>query len=84
MIYDLGYCHRRSLSNASATVLDLPERTGKTVLDGPGPFAPASGRLIVPAGWHRHSKISFVATGVICGLGPYGYIAAMHAIARMK
>ena len=34
--------------------------------------------------YHRHSKISFVATGVICGLGRYGYIAAMHAIAQMK
>src|SRR3990172_3109000 len=26
---------------------------------------------------HRHSKLSTVARGVICGLGPYGYIAAM-------
>lgn len=34
--------------------------------------------------YHRHSKISFVATGVICGLGPFGYIAALHAIASMK
>lgn len=33
---------------------------------------------------HRHSKISCVATGVICGLGPFGYIAALHAIANMK
>src|SRR6185437_3404381 len=33
---------------------------------------------------HRHSKISSVATGVIAGLGPYGYIAAMHALAQMK
>ena len=33
--------------------------------------------------YHRHSKISSVATGVICGLGPYGYIAAMHALAQM-
>ena len=33
--------------------------------------------------YHRHSKISSVATGVICGLGPYGYIAAMQAIADM-
>ena len=32
---------------------------------------------------HRHSKISSVATGVICGLGPYGYIAAMQAVAEM-
>ena len=32
---------------------------------------------------HRHSKISSVATAVICGLGPYGYIAAMDAIAQM-
>src|SRR6202163_675629 len=32
---------------------------------------------------HRHSKISSVASGVICGLGPYGYIAAMHALAQM-
>ncbi len=28
---------------------------------------------------HRHSKISSVATAVICGLGPYGYIVAMQA-----
>ncbi|MDD1537062.1 MULTISPECIES: type II 3-dehydroquinate dehydratase [unclassified Bradyrhizobium] len=34
--------------------------------------------------YHRHSRISFVATGVICGLGPFGYIAALHAIASMK
>jgi len=34
--------------------------------------------------YHRYSKISSVATGVICGLGPYGYIAAMQAIAQMK
>ena len=34
--------------------------------------------------YHRHSKISSAATGVICGLGPYGYIAAMHAIAQMR
>ena len=33
--------------------------------------------------YHRHSKISSVATAVICGLGPYGYVAAMHAVARM-
>jgi 3-dehydroquinate dehydratase-2 len=33
---------------------------------------------------HRHSKISSAATGVICGLGPYGYIAAMDAVAQMK
>jgi len=32
---------------------------------------------------HRHSKISSAVTGVICGLGPYGYIAAMHAVAQM-
>ena len=32
---------------------------------------------------HRHSKISSTATAVICGLGPYGYIAAMHAVAEM-
>jgi len=33
--------------------------------------------------YHRHSKISHAATGVICGLGPYGYIAAMKALAEM-
>ncbi len=33
---------------------------------------------------HRHSKISTAATGVICGLGPYGYIAAIDAVAQMK
>ena len=32
---------------------------------------------------HRHSKISSVATGVICGLGPSGYVAAMHAVTQM-
>ena len=33
--------------------------------------------------YHRHSKIYHAATGVICGLGPYGYIAAMRALAEM-
>src|ERR1700737_2385758 len=33
---------------------------------------------------HRHSKISSAATAVIGGLGPYGYIASMDAIAQMK
>jgi 3-dehydroquinate dehydratase II len=33
--------------------------------------------------YHRHSKISHTATGVICGLGPHGYIAALRALAEM-
>ena len=32
---------------------------------------------------HRHSKISHAATGVICGLGPYGYVAALRALVAM-
>ena len=32
---------------------------------------------------HRHSKISHAATGVICGLGPYGYVAALRALSEM-
>ena len=32
---------------------------------------------------HRHSKLSSAVKGVICGLGPYGYIVAMQAAARM-
>jgi len=32
---------------------------------------------------HRHSKLSSVVKGVICGLGPYGYILAMQAAAQM-
>lgn len=28
---------------------------------------------------HRHSRLSAAATGVICGLGPYGYIVALQA-----
>jgi 3-dehydroquinate dehydratase II len=32
---------------------------------------------------HRHSITSSAATSVICGLGPYGYIVAMLAAARM-
>jgi 3-dehydroquinate dehydratase-2 len=32
---------------------------------------------------HRHSKISHAATAVICGLGPYGYVAALRALAEM-
>jgi 3-dehydroquinate dehydratase-2 len=32
---------------------------------------------------HRHSKISSVARGVICGLGPYGYLVAMQSAAQM-
>lgn len=34
--------------------------------------------------YHRHSKISSAATAVICGLGPHGYIAAIHAVAQMQ
>jgi 3-dehydroquinate dehydratase-2 len=33
--------------------------------------------------FHRHSILSSTAIGVICGLGPYGYIVAMLAAARM-
>jgi 3-dehydroquinate dehydratase-2 len=32
---------------------------------------------------HRHSLLSQAATAVICGLGPYGYILALQAAARM-
>jgi 3-dehydroquinate dehydratase-2 len=32
---------------------------------------------------HRHSKLSGAARGVICGLGPYGYVVALQAAARM-
>jgi 3-dehydroquinate dehydratase-2 len=32
---------------------------------------------------HRHSKLSGAVRGVICGLGPYGYIVAMQAAAQM-
>ena len=31
---------------------------------------------------HRHSILSGAATGVICGLGAYGYIVAMQAAAQ--
>jgi 3-dehydroquinate dehydratase II len=33
--------------------------------------------------YHRHSIISPAATGVICGLGPYGYITAIEVVAQM-
>ena len=36
--------------------------------------------IINPAGY---SKLSSAVKGVICGLGPYGYIVAMQAAARM-
>lgn len=32
---------------------------------------------------HRHSIMSSVATGVICGLGTYGYITAMQTAVQM-
>ena len=32
---------------------------------------------------HRHSKLSAAATAVVCGMGPYGYIVAMQAAARL-
>lgn len=32
---------------------------------------------------HRHSVVSGAVTSVICGLGPYGYVVAMLAAARM-
>jgi 3-dehydroquinate dehydratase II len=33
---------------------------------------------------HRHSLISHAATGVICGLGPQGYLLALRSIAAME
>ncbi len=30
---------------------------------------------------YRHSRVSLVATGVICGLGPDGYLLALRAAA---
>src|SRR5258708_6619480 len=33
--------------------------------------------------YHRNRKISHAAPAVICGLGPQGYIAAMHALPQM-
>jgi 3-dehydroquinate dehydratase-2 len=30
---------------------------------------------------YRHSRVSLVATGVICGLGPDGYLLALRAVA---
>lgn len=32
---------------------------------------------------HRHSRISGSVKGVICGLGPYGYLVAMLAATKM-
>lgn len=32
---------------------------------------------------HRHSKLSAAMKGVICGLGPYGYILAMQAVLHL-
>jgi 3-dehydroquinate dehydratase-2 len=32
---------------------------------------------------HRHSKLSGAVRGVICGLGPFGYVVAMQAAAQM-
>jgi 3-dehydroquinate dehydratase-2 len=34
--------------------------------------------------FHRHSIMSTVATGVICGLGPQGYISAIDAVIAMS
>jgi 3-dehydroquinate dehydratase II len=32
---------------------------------------------------HRHSKLSGAVKAVVCGLGPYGYIVAVQAVAQM-
>jgi 3-dehydroquinate dehydratase II len=32
---------------------------------------------------HRHSKVSSAVTAVICGMGTYGYIAAMEGLVAM-
>ena len=31
---------------------------------------------------HRHSLVSLAANGVICGLGPFGYLLAVRAVAE--
>ena len=33
--------------------------------------------------YHRHSILSQAATAVICGLGPFGYVAAINAAAEL-
>jgi 3-dehydroquinate dehydratase-2 len=33
--------------------------------------------------FRHHSYVSLVATGVICGLGPQGYVLALEAMARL-
>jgi 3-dehydroquinate dehydratase-2 len=33
--------------------------------------------------YHRNSILSHAVTAVICGLGPYGYVAAMLAVAQL-
>jgi len=33
--------------------------------------------------WRKHSYVSLVATGVIMGLGPQGYLLALDAMARI-
>jgi len=33
--------------------------------------------------YHRHSVLSQAATAVICGLGPYGYLAAINAATEL-
>ena len=32
---------------------------------------------------YRHSRVSLVATGVVCGLGPEGYLLALRAVASI-
>jgi 3-dehydroquinate dehydratase-2 len=34
-------------------------------------------------GWRRQSVLSPVATGIISGLGPHGYVLAVEALARL-
>src|SRR5690606_31798419 len=58
------------------------------ILDALNVFAPPIVEVLIPNTHardelHRHSILSGVSTAVICGLGPYGYIVAMQAAARM-
>ena len=61
--------------------LDRPARRDQGL---PGPFIEVHiSNIHARDEHHRHSKLSNVAKGVICGLGPYGYIVAMQAAVQM-
>jgi type IV secretory pathway TraG/TraD family ATPase VirD4 len=79
-----GYGLKSFLIAQSLNQIEKAYGQNNSILDNSNGGGRVEGRRGAPAA-HRYSKVSLVAEGVICGLGPEGYLLALRAVAsRVK